>query len=95
MPFRRFVRIYWTFIWRFLVSYISLMMVANSFDVVLMDSVRAQTSQGWSFVWYYLMFVINVFLVCLCAAYGLWGVFQAKYRRFDIDVRTDKQADTF
>ena len=38
---------------------------------------------------------VQLFVFCFAAFYGLYAVFKANYRQFDIDVRDDKVIDEF
>lgn len=98
MPFKRFFRIFWTFIWRFvLASYVLDFAGQTVLNLVIWDAdaESVETIQNRAAWLYLLVPLVSLVSYLFGAAYGLWAVFNAKYKHFDIDVRTDKAADAF
>lgn len=91
MPIKRYFRIFWTFIWRFMLAYYVLNYAGQTFSYALMRSVEQELTISY----YIVLGFAQMAALILATAYGLWAVFNAKYKHFDIDVRTDKAVDAF
>ncbi len=73
-----------------LASYVLSFAGQTALALIPLDSpIRIRGSLFW------LYYSVEIVSVLIGAAYGLYAVFRATYRSFEVDVRTDRIADEF
>lgn len=93
MTLSRFLRIFWTFIWRFMMVYGLFVFIQKSTTFTFLNNVRlSQNAEVWLAL---ISMGYTSAVLIIAGAYGLYAVLNAKYRHFDIDVRSDKRAEIF